>query len=542
MLKILVVDDERLVRMGLTEFINEEEGFEVVGQAVDGLDAIEQVRIRQPHVVVTDIKMPKMDGRELVKYLHTNHPSIRKIVLSGFEDFTYVHDTMKNGAVDYLLKPVDEKELIGLLKRIREDIRTEEEVRINNLSLKIQLNESFSHLRDRFVFNLLSGCNSSAEEIHKKLDCFNIKTGVNRYSVVIVGINNYKFICRNEGMEEARLKSFIVRNISEELISKHAGFFSCSEGGELMAAVALTEEDESRREKMLDGLLDEIFSNLMKYTRISFTLAVGEAVEGILEIKQSYDGAAAALRSRFYSRSPAVIKFKDMKEHPFHRIDSGIFYTLIEKYESAFNNCIKTGNPGKLKALLEELCSRLKQSGIYPQEAVKLFADLHTKLELTIPEFKKSLMEICEQDYSYSKELELFDTLEDMQVYTNTLYSRVVERINSTACRKDKKLVEVVKEYVEKHYSENLTLNKIANIAYVNPNYFCEVFKNQTGENFVDYLTRVRIEKAKSLLRDISMKTYEISRLVGYESSEYFSKVFKKLVGVTPSEYRNLNG
>lgn len=541
MLKILVVDDERLVRMGLREFINEVEGFEVVGQAADGLSAIEAIRIHQPDVVITDIKMPKLDGKELVKYLNTNYPSIRKIVLSGFEDFDYVHDTMKNGAVDYLLKPVDEKELIDLLKKIEADIRTEEARRMNHLNFKIQLNESFPYLRDQFVLKLLHGCYSSRDEIEKKLDYFNLRMDSECYYVIVVSIDNYKLICKNEGIEEAKLVSFIVRNIAEESIADYAKFFSCTDGAELIVSVAMPRAGEGGREKIIDDILNEIHSNLVKYTRTNFTLCLGDPADSILEIKQSYNNTLSALKYRFYSKSPAIIKYMDIKSRPFERINSEVFYNLIEKYESFFHNCIKTGNTGKIKALLEELCSKLRESRIYPPEAVKVFIDLHTKLELTILDFKKTVNELFGQDYSYIKAIELFDTLGDIEIYTNTVYAQSIGYINSNAYRKEKKLVEIAKEFIENHYNENITLSKMANITYVNPNYFCEVFKSQTSENFVDYLTRVRIEKAKILLKDIRMKTYEVSQRVGYESSEYFSKVFKKVVGVTPSEFRNLN-
>jgi two-component system response regulator YesN len=106
---------------------------------------------------------------------------------------------------------------------------------------------------------------------------------------------------------------------------------------------------------------------------------------------------------------------------------------------------------------------------------------------------------------------------------------------------KDKKLVEVAKDYVRKHYHEKITLENIAAVTYLNPNYFSEMFKNQTGENFIDYLTRYRMERAKELLKDVRMKTYQVSHRVGYDNADYFCKVFKKVVGVPPGQYRDLD-
>jgi two-component system response regulator YesN len=136
--------------------------------------------------------------------------------------------------------------------------------------------------------------------------------------------------------------------------------------------------------------------------------------------------------------------------------------------------------------------------------------------------------------------LGLFDTLDEIKKYTIDYYDKVIRMIGEIRKRKDKKLVEVVKDYVLKHYNEDITLNRIAEIVYMNPSYICDLFKNQTGEHFVVFLTRVRIDKAKALLKNVKIKTYEVGQMVGYEDPTYFSKVFKKVVGVSPSEYRSL--
>jgi two-component system, response regulator YesN len=169
-----------------------------------------------------------------------------------------------------------------------------------------------------------------------------------------------------------------------------------------------------------------------------------------------------------------------------------------------------------------------------------LLTDTYLKLQIEYSEFKKAVTEGLGSEFSYLKHIEAYDTLDEVKKYTQELYTGIIKQIVDIRKRKDKKLVEIVKEYIIKHYNEDITLNRIAEVVYVNSSYICDLFKTQTGENFVDYLTKIRIEKAKVLLRNVKIKTYEVGQMVGYEDATYFSKVFKKVVGVSPSEYRNI--
>ncbi|EMS70135.1 response regulator [Ruminiclostridium cellobioparum] len=194
MLKILIVDDEIILRKGLSKSISKVKDFVVAGEAGDGLQALKLIEEVEPDVVITDIRMPNMDGKELVQVLSEKYPELKKVVISGFEDFTYVRHTMKNGAVDYLLKPVEDDKLYALLKEIQESIRMDKKKKDEFIDHNIKLNESFPILKDRFLHGVLTAGQpyESSEDIARKLNYYGINfTPEDRFTLLFISIDNY---------------------------------------------------------------------------------------------------------------------------------------------------------------------------------------------------------------------------------------------------------------------------------------------------------------------------------------------------------------
>lgn len=535
MLKILIVDDEDLTRKGMIKIINRAQcEFEVVGEARNGLEALYFIEKNPPQVVITDIQMPLMDGRELVNKLETKYPLIRKIVLSGFNDFNYVRTTMKSGAVDYLLKPVDNEELVNLLKKIEDDIHQENERKQCERDLTIKLRESLPLLKDEFICELLTGKKLLKNEVIDRLEYFNIHFE-GMYSVLIISVDNYRFIAQNLGQDEAKLKAFIVRNIAEEIISNNTSFFSYEKDGNFIAAVSIPNNDISK----LNNIVDELYNMLLRFSGFRFTISIGDTVDDVMFLKKSYCDAKNKLKYRFYDVKSSCIYQKHANEYMQYGVnDKSDSYR--ENFITNLKNCIEIIDLKAVSETINEYYGLLNYLKLEPGEAIKLFTEACIKVQMNTAECEKSLIDLYGHEYSFGKELGVFDTLDAMKTYTIDIFESIVKNVEKVRKTKDKKMVEVVKTYIQKHYNEDVSLNKIVEITYLSPSYVCDLFKNQTGENIINYLTKVRIEKAKILLKDIKVKTYEVGLQVGYEDPTYFSKVFKKAVGVTPSQYRNM--
>ncbi len=534
MLKILVVDDEKLIRKGLAKTINAfDRGYKVIGEAANGVEAIENIEREKPDVVITDIKMPKMGGVELITNLEKRFPSIKKIVLSGFDEFDYVRDTMKRGATDYLLKPVDFELLGELLKKIEDDIKSEKQSNTNMLDLKIKLNQSFPLFKDQFIKELIcEGKCSSFDNIEEKLQYFSIRLPIGRYQVIIVSIDNYKHTYEEIGPEQSKIDTFIKRNISEESVSYYTDFFSFMDDMGLVIACSVSENNQ----EMIDLISNEIFINLTNNTPLNYTISVGRPVDSFEKLKESYDSALDTLMKRFYLTGSNILKF-DGNRKCFNKSQLKI---LTDNYQIRLRSCVDVVNDQQIAEVMGELCMKLGEMSAEPSDAVKVLIDIFMKLQVENVNFKEAVVETFGFDYSYEKNLNLFDTLHEMNKYTCNVYKKTISKLKEMYGRKDTKLIELVKDYILNHYKEDITLTKVADAVYVNPNYLSEIFKSQTGENFVDYFTRVRIEKAKELIKDIKSKTYTVGELVGYDDPAYFSKVFKKVVGVSPTKYRDL--
>lgn len=541
MLKVLIVEDERLVGLGISEYVNETEGFMVMGIALDGIEAIEKIEKEEPDIVITDIRMPRMEGTELVKYLNTHYPSIRKIVLSGFDDYEYVRTALVSGVMDYLLKPVDDRELARVLKNLRQDIEREAKNKEMRLRQNIKLNNSLPLLRDQFVLDLLNQKYSSRKNAAEKLRFFDLKPEEGQYVVVLVSINSYGLLCEKKGQDEGQLLLFILRNITEEIVGRHASFLSSSSGGDVILAIHVPDDHKNNGISFIKRIMVEVYQNLLEHVREEFTIATGTAAESFMNLKQSFVAASDALQHRFYKKSSALVHYEETRNKPFSRYDTITFSGYIERGENIFDNSVKTGATGRLRFYLEELYAFIEDMRLFPADAVKVFTDLQTRIQIKSNDVLKAIYESYSIEYSYEKNIEKFSTLEGIKSYTERFYSQIITKVIHNMHSKDKKMVEVAREYVRNHYHEKITLENIAAVTYLNPNYFCEMFKNQTGENFIDYLTRYRMERAKELLRDVRMKTYEVSHRVGYDNADYFCKVFKKVVGVPPGQYRDLD-
>ncbi|QGQ95039.1 response regulator [Paenibacillus psychroresistens] len=536
MLTILIVDDEEVIRKGLAKIINRSgAGFEVIGDVNNGLEALEFIKNRLPDVIITDIKMPGMDGIELIKQLETLHPSIKKIMISGFNEFNYVRDSMKLGALDYLLKPVDDVQLLTLLSKIEDSIKNENELRINDIRLKVKLNESLPFLKEQFIEELIKGKKFSRQDLASKLDYFNLQEETGNYYVIIVSINKYKVITREIGMEEARIKAYIIKNITEETIRISSSYVSYTDPLGLVIAISIPSGEEELIHKIVKGIGD----NLQRYAaKIDCTIAIGSLSTDLLDLKSSYNHAVSALKRRFYRDKYAVIDY--YAEAEFMHFNADFPAYLVDRFEDQLKNAFEISNAKQAESAIEDFCTILVKNNMDPGEVVNIFINAFIKIQSDISDFNRAVHELYGSDYFYINEIGIYDCLSDFKKYNLFIYSDVLKKMMSNRKRKEGKLVDIVKDYVTKHYNEDVTLSKIAEITYVNSSYICDLFKNQTGENFIEYLTKIRIEKAKLLLKDARFKTYEVGDKVGYSDATYFSRVFKKIVGISPTEYRNI--
>ena len=537
MLKILIIDDEQAIRDGLEIIITEHrKDHYLCKKASDGIQALEMIRVEAPDAVLLDIQMPNMNGIELIEELALHYPDIKKIVLSGFDDFEYVRETMKKGAMDYLLKPVDEEQLFKLLVKIEEDIDEERTRRERDRIIENNFRKNMAFLKENFLHELIcAGKPADPDEIRKNFIHYGINTSKTdqNYGIIVVSIDNAGYIENQHGADATAADRSLIREVSEKVLEKYGeGSLFQSEKG-LVILCFLPDKD---KQDTFNTIIRTIYAKMVENTNIRITVSAGRTVSDPSGLHHAYAEALEALKFRFYKKQSSVILASE-KNGPFNRLTDS---RLCNDISDRIAGCVESENASGIRDPLDDFCEKTASLLIYPNEIIQCFSDIFLKIQSNNVKFKKCSEKTEEFDASYIKTLDVFDTLDAMKDFTCDSYSNILSRMAAVSAGKDRRIVNQIKEYINNNYAKNLSLDKLAEMVYLNPNYLGEIFKKQTQENLVNYLTRVRIEKAKEYFQETGAKTYEIGQWVGYEDSAYFSRVFKKVTGVSPSQYRKI--
>jgi len=346
----LIVEDDYLIRQGLKKIIETlHPSFKVAFEASNGYEALEILQHNTIHLVISDVKMPHMDGITLVKKITHIYPDINIIMLSGYSDYEYVRESLKHGAIDYLLKPVEKEEL-------------------------------------------------------------------------------------------------------KVLLDKCAGSFAPA----------------------------------------SF---YGEKVEyNIIQTNEAF----------IKQKSKELIKY------------------------------VNKGNEQGIKQCIQEIGNIIRQDRLEPNLAKSIFINIYMEFK----DFYKEYTNIFMDTSSYSKGINSLNTLQEIIEYCINFYIKLCSYVNTGTEQSTTPIIEITKKYIEEHYMEQISLSTLAQICFVSPSYLCTLFKKKTGLSIIDYINEIRVENAKKYLKDIKLKTFEIAELVGFSDATYFSRVFKNITGISPSDYR----
>lgn len=486
MYKILIVDDEKLLRQGFKNMVDwRKHNFVIVGEASNGEEAIDKINTLSPDIVVTDVKMPIMDGIELTRYIKKHYTDIEVIVLSSFDDFNYVKETMKSGAVEYILKPTMEYgELFQVLEKTCSQIHNKPQTNKNSLKTysKSVANlqcfiDYYNNNRHRFIYNnfillLYTPINNIESHVFANVEDNNMF--YMPYNFTNVGICLVNFNDSYCGNIYNHIKSMIA------LVQRDVYFFA----SDIYYELSLTKE----KYELLMQKLDLRFY-LKKNTLISESYSL-EPLEF------------------FCIDNKALMPF--ITQRDYVQLKKYI-YLEIEKYITR-KQYIKESH---LKNTLTETYFFIKNSlsEDYDMQEITFKGPEHLQCIHNSEEYS-TLMP------SYDKILcDIFNHVDTQH------FKRYGGTIGDAIC------------YIKNNYDKDITLTSISKLFHLNKSYFCELFKQQTGENFSKYLANLRIKNAKKLLKNSDYSVYEISEIVGYKDSSYFCKVFKSITGMSPLKY-----
>lgn len=538
MYKVIIVDDESVVRQGLRRMIAwNDHGFELIGDYENGREAWEAIERDKPDLIISDICMPFMDGLELAKLVVSSYPYMKLIILTGHDQFEYAQQAVRLKVQDFVLKPITAREVRELLDKMRAEM-DEEARRLEDLGrLRSQLRQSLPLLKERFLERLVM-LGLGKPEIEERFAYFGLPEIRPPYLVVVADIDDFGE--REELMDDghdAEFLRFAVFNIFEEMLSARPGTLLFRTREEKMMAVVGSAEDENGLYDWAVGMAEEVRHHVEKYLKFTVTIGIGRSCTSLELLPESGKSALAALDYRFLRGKNRVLAITDLEGAP----SAPSAVPIRSDWDRKLTAAVKTASEAEASELIDQWVADLQASRL-PIETCFLHVQKIVLALMNVVQESGSEESTVNADRDWQlwlTEIYRFKTLGEIRDWLKRIAGSLIEDISRNRSRYTRMQVAKATEYIEEHYAdEKLSLHDLCRHVLMSTSYFSLVFKQITGETFIEYLTRVRIERAKALLTTTSLKFYEIASKVGYADPNYFSLLFKKHTGQTPREFR----
>lgn len=533
--RIMLVDDEEEVRKAIIRKMDWEQlGFIMVGDAENGEDALEKIEQMEPDVVMTDIRMPYMDGLTLTARIREKYPSIKILIFSGYDDFEYAKEAIKLNAAEYILKPVNGEELAAILKRIRISLDEEIEQRRNINTLRENYLSSLPILRELFLNDLVRRT-TDVDSVVSKLQEYGIDIlNARKWLAAVIHVEQMEKTGNQVLSQHQELIPISVRGIVEDYLRSYCRFaiFNSADGITVIAAV-----DEKNTETGLSNLLNDICKESRRMLEVSITIGVGQSCDTLQEIGRSYKTAVDALGYRAIVGGGKTIYINDMEPVSRGKLQ------LDDKSEAEFTAAIKFGPKELIDEVIRNLSARMEDAKVHArQHQVYMLSIVNCMIRL-MQQYDLNMADMFDSENQYTDIMDGIYRREEFADRIIPIAYRMNEALNRERDNTTKKVIRKAKEYIREHYSnQELSVEMICRHLHMSPAYFSTVFKKETGQTYINYLTEVRLEKAVELLNETDDKTYMIAQKVGYQEQNYFSYVFKKRYGVSPTKYRGTQG
>lgn len=523
MYKVFFVDDEIIVREGVRTSINwTDTNFTLVGEAPDGEIALSMIQEIKPDILVTDIKMPFMDGLELSTKVKKNLPWIKIIILSGHDEFNYAKKAISIGVEEYLLKPFSANDLMQALEKVSHiiDKENQEHTTIKAFNHDKQSNDDLNI--DQWFSDLIVGLHST-DKVLSEAEKYNVNLDAKYFSTIIFQVDthaeNYK--------ELLTIKSIlapITKNWTE------ANLFSIS----MDKLVLLICDDNSKNlEEKSFTYAQAIKHEIEIHTSCTTTAIISNIVDKLLQISKAYTDADRMLFTLGPIAQGKITSFND--------IQSKQPVKILELSGDPLTDRLQYSTLADVEKIAKEYLDLLNENNVqFMVMSYYLFVDIIVSCSKIITKLGGQPNLIIPDVLQQENIMQAVSTKENFKISVQKLLERVIQFRDSNMGSKYTDIISKAKQYIETHYADpNISLQSTANQVGFSPNHFSTIFSQETGTSFIDYLTSVRIFNAKKLLKSTNKRSTEIAYETGFNDPHYFSFIFKKHIGYTPTEYRN---
>jgi two-component system response regulator YesN len=516
MYKVLLVDDERIILDGISNVVDwAAAGTTLVGTARNGIEAFEFVKQNPPDIIISDIKMPGMDGLQLASKMFAEYPNIKLILLSGFSEFEYARSAMRYGVKHYLLKPCNENKILDSLRELVEELNREEQREEFVLNMRYGLEKVLPHVKEQFLKEFVTNKTYGNRdwEYYRKL--FDLDLQNRKVRLILFQL---------EGQFEFE-HMFAVKNIAEDLLQKTV--LSSTVGEQVLIVV---EDAESVSE--LYACIQQIRETFLRYYKIDLTIALSEADE-FIRARSLYKETLECLNHRFYLGEGSLITKRDIvnveqsetSELTFDE-DNLMLQIKAGHWEEAYL---------EIDLFFQKLGGLRSNISTAKSYVIQLFmAIIRLGDADAMAHYKDNLVKLMD-----------LETLQSIQPFFKEMAHQITLSHYEHTKNKHCAIIDKVLDIIDGHLGNTeLSLNWVAHqMLYMNSDYLGKLFKKRTGEKFSNYVMKVRISKATELIEQkTDIKIFELAEMLGFgDNPQYFSQVFKKYAGCTPSEYMKTN-
>ncbi|MFD0693554.1 response regulator [Paenibacillus sp. GCM10027628] len=522
-MKALIVDDERHVRSSVRKLIDwGQEGVSTILEAESGSEAKAIILNQQPQVVITDIMMPDLTGIQLMEWLETNHPTCKKIVISGYNDFELVRNVVKYGGTDYILKPIVPAQLLEAIRKAVREWSDDERERQDFMRKSIEVNGLKPLYQDRLLSKFI-------EHPEHKEDLFREFPQLADVQICRVGVTQLEWVgsrFMNKFSKDIDLLSFAMTNIFNEILVRNDRGIAFRNWNRHAEIVMLFWGELAQAEQ----LLTEVTRMIKLMYNVNLAVGLGDAAAFPDKVRDSYLQGCKALHSRNLLAPSSLIH---VFQADFPRRSPSLRFT---DYADKIWMSIKTKNPENIREAVQEWMKPLSELDTISLEQFNLWRD---GLNVTITDWLTEAEHSADPLPDFPLPCDELGNF-SLAIFQEALFERFI-RLSATVTPNAGKnnTMQEIALYIQNHYNRDITLQEISRIFFLNRDYISRRFKQEFDETIVNYMSKIRIDKAKRLLKQADMPIGAIAQTVGYEDEKYFSRVFKKYEGMTPKEFRN---
>ena len=540
MVKLFLVEDEIVMRDGIKKHIDwEKEGIDFVGEASDGELAYPMILDLKPDILITDIKMPFMDGLELSELVKKELPNINIIILSGYDEFTYAQKAVSLGVTEYLLKPITPSKLLETIKKLQERIEEEKQTGNELDWTKEEIAEKNDVARMKLFEALIMNSLSMSEILDeaKELD-INLTARYYRIARVHFGVEGEQA----DAVSETR--NGFKEMLTELIDTSYPGYYIVDRGMDGFILL-LTGNEEAEVSDTLADFTEKLVELANKFDNSQYFIGIGNVVNRLSEIKNTYFEANKAYAHRFLDEPNQVVYSKDASKKPYSAdTSSGMDIDRLvtnDHSHKALETFLKTGSYDEAEPFLDGIFNSIGEQNLNSSMFLNYITmDCYFIMVRFLSEIGGDPSELETELGSINNLLKDMSGWRDALKFLKRYLKKVIEIRDTRSAKKYGKILHKAVEYIDENFDkEDISLNAVSSVANISPNHFSAIFSQEMGVTFIEYLIGKRMERAKELLMTTDMRSSEIAYQVGYKDPHYFSFTFKKTQGMTTREYRS---